>query len=94
VVSGQQEIVGGTSAVAPLWAGLAALINEKATTPIGFFLPMLYAATGLTNDVTTGNNKPTGSDVGYNAGPGWDACTGLGSPNGQALFDALTAAVS
>jgi kumamolisin len=91
VVSGKAEVVGGTSAVAPLWAGLAALINEKAATPIGFFLPNLYAATKLTNDITTGDNKPTGSDIGYSAGPGWDACTGLGSPNGQALFDALTA---
>jgi kumamolisin len=93
VVNGQQEIVGGTSAVAPLWAGLAALINQKARAPIGFFLPRLYAATALTNDVTVGNNKPTGSDVGYKAGPGWDACTGLGSPNGEALFNALTAPV-
>jgi kumamolisin len=91
VVSGKAEVVGGTSAVAPLWAGLAALINEKAATPIGFFLPALYAADKLTNDVTTGDNKPTGSDIGYSAGPGWDACTGLGSPDGQALFDALTA---
>jgi kumamolisin len=91
VVSGQSQVVGGTSAVAPLWAGLAALVNEKAVAPIGFFLPKLYAASGLTNGVTVGNNKPAGSDVGYVAGPGWDACTGLGSPNGQALFDALTA---
>jgi kumamolisin len=93
VVNGQSQVVGGTSAVAPLWAGLAALINEKAAAPIGFFLPKLYAATGLTNDVTVGNNKPTGSDAGYPAGPGWDACTGLGSPNGQALFEALTGPV-
>jgi kumamolisin len=91
VVGGQQQVVGGTSAVAPLWAGLAALVNEKAVAPIGFFLPKLYAAAGLTNDVTVGNNKPAGADVGYNAGPGWDPCTGLGSPNGQTLFEALTA---
>jgi kumamolisin len=93
-VNGQQEIVGGTSAVAPLWAGLAALINEKAATPIGFFLPTLYAAKALTNDVTNGNNKPTGSDIGYNAAPGWDPCTGLGTPNGQALLTALSTPVS
>jgi len=92
VVGGKTEVVGGTSAVAPLWAGLTALINERAAKPVGFFLPTLYAATGLTNDITMGNNKPTGSDVGYNAGPGWDACTGLGSPDGEALFTALTAA--
>jgi kumamolisin len=91
VVNGKQEIVGGTSAVAPLWAGLAALINEAAGKPIGFFLPKLYAAKNVTNDVTTGNNKPTGSTVGYNAGPGWDACSGLGSPNGEALLTLFTA---
>jgi kumamolisin len=90
VVGGKKEVVGGTSAVAPLWAGLAALINEKAATPIGFFLPKLYAATGLTNDVTTGNNNPTDSSIGYAAGPGWDACTGLGTPNGTALFNFFT----
>ena len=86
VVNGKKEIVGGTSAVAPLWAGLTALINQAAGKPIGFFLPTLYAAKNVTNDITTGNNKPAGSNVGYNAGPGWDACTGLGSPNGQALL--------
>jgi kumamolisin len=91
VVTGQQQVVGGTSAVAPLWAGLAALINEKAAAPIGFFLPALYAASGLTNDVTAGDNKPTGSDIGYDAATGWDPCTGLGTPNGQALFTAFTA---
>jgi kumamolisin len=91
VVEGKSEVVGGTSAVAPLWAGLTALINERGAKPVGFFLPSLYAATGLTNDITVGNNKPTGSDVGYSAGPGWDACTGLGSPDGDALFNEFIA---
>jgi len=40
--------------------------------------------------VTTGNNNPTGSTIGYAAGPGWDACTGLGTPNGTALFNFFT----
>jgi len=91
VVNGKKEIVGGTSAVAPLWAGLAALINEAAAKPIGFFLPTLYAAKNVTNDIISGNNKPTGSNIGYDAAPGWDACTGLGSPNGQALLALFTA---
>jgi kumamolisin len=90
VVNGQTEVVGGTSAVAPLWAGLAALINEGATTPIGFFLPSLYAKPTLLRQITQGNNIPSGSSIGYQAGPGWNACTGLGVPNGQSLFVALT----
>ena len=90
VVNGQTEVVGGTSAVAPLWAGLAALINQGATTPIGFFPPFLYANPTLLRQVTQGNNIPSGSSTGYQAGPGWNACTGLGVPKGQALFVALT----
>jgi len=90
VVNGQTEVVGGTSAVAPLWAGLAALINQGAATPIGFFLPFLYAHPTLLRQITQGNNIPSGSTVGYQSGPGWNACTGLGVPNGQALFVALT----
>jgi len=90
VVSGQTQVFGGTSAVAPLWAGLTALINEGAATPIGFFLPFLYANSTLLRQITQGDNNPSGSDVGYSAGPGWNACTGLGVPNGASLFVALT----
>lgn len=94
VVNGQTEVVGGTSAVAPLWAGLTALVNQKAThaggKPVGFFLPTLYKASGAVREITSGTNKPTGSKLGYAAGPGWNACTGLGVPNGAALLAALT----
>ena len=89
VVNGQTEVVGGTSAVAPLWAGLTALINEGASTPVGFFLPFLYANPTLLRQITDGDNNPQGSDVGYSAGPGWNACTGLGVPDGKSLFAAL-----
>ena len=89
VVNGQTEVVGGTSAVAPLWAGLAALINEGATTPVGFFLPFLYGNPTLLRQITQGSNIPSGSSIGYQAGPGWNACTGLGVPNGESLFVAL-----
>jgi kumamolisin len=92
IVGGASKVIGGTSAVAPLWAGLAALINEKAATPVGFFAARLYAEPGLLRPITEGNNKPKGSDVGYDAGPGWNACTGLGVPRGTAIFDRLTAA--
>ena len=90
VVNGQSQVFGGTSAVAPLWAGLAALINEGAATPVGFFLPFLYANPTLLRQITRGDNIPSGSTIGYSAGPGWNACTGLGVPNGESLFVALT----
>ncbi|MGI4861763.1 MAG: S53 family peptidase [Janthinobacterium lividum] len=79
VVHGQQQVVGGTSAVAPLWAGLIARINGGRSAPLGYLNPRLYAQPGLCRDVTQGNN---GS---FYAAPGWDACTGLGSPNGVKL---------
>ena len=91
VVSGQTQVVGGTSAVAPLWAGLTALVNQSAARPVGFFLPTLYAAASGVREITVGNNRPSGSNLGYDAGPGWNACTGLGVPDGQALLTALTA---
>jgi kumamolisin len=90
VVNGRTEVVGGTSAVAPLWAGLTALINEGAIKPVGFFLPFLYANPTLLRPITQGSNIPSGSSIGYRAGPGWNACTGLGVPNGQSLYVALT----
>jgi kumamolisin len=86
-VDGQQTVFGGTSAVAPLWAGLTALINQKMGKPLGFANPALYAlppASGAFVDITQGNNN------GFNAGPGWDACTGLGRPNGAKLLAALS----
>jgi kumamolisin len=90
VVNGQTQVVGGTSAVAPLWAGLTALINEGASTPVGFFLAFLYTNPTLLRQITTGDNIPSGSSIGYAAGPGWNACTGLGVPNGESLYVALT----
>lgn len=90
-VDGQQSIIGGTSAVAPLWAGLIALINEQLGKPVGYVNPALYAKAGsgkLFHDIISGNNGA------YSAGPGWDACTGLGSPDGQAILTALSAPVA
>ncbi len=95
VIDGKKEVVGGTSGVAPLWAGLTALINQKASVPVGFLPEFLYpqakAGKKLTIEITEGNNKPSNSTIGYNAGPTWNACTGLGRPDGKALFAALTA---
>jgi kumamolisin len=78
-VDGQDTVIGGTSAVAPLWAGLIANLNATLTKPIGFANPLLYSHASDLNDVTQGNN---GS---FAASAGWDACTGLGSPNGAKL---------
>ncbi len=95
VIDGKKEVVGGTSGVAPLWAGLTALINQKATVPVGFLPDFLYSQVEvgkkLTIEITQGNNNPPNSTIGYNAGPTWNACTGLGRPDGKALFAALTA---
>jgi kumamolisin len=91
-VDGQQTTIGGTSAVAPLWAALIALLNEQLGTPVGYLNPILYTLTPALralNDITTGENA-VGETPGYTAGPGWDACTGFGSPNGQALMQALS----
>jgi kumamolisin len=85
-VDGKNLVIGGTSAVAPLWAGLIALMNQKLGHPVGYLNPLIYgslAGHGLFNDVVSGNN---GS---YSAGPGWDACTGWGSPIGAKLLQAL-----
>jgi kumamolisin len=85
VVDGQQTVIGGTSAVAPLWGGLLALINQSLGANVGYINPLLYSAKvePTFHDITSGSNGD------YSAGPGWDACTGLGSPNGAALMTAL-----
>jgi kumamolisin len=87
VVAGSVETIGGTSAVAPLWAGLFALLNESRSKPIGAPHATLYAHATAFRDVTEGDNIENG--YGYSAGPGWDACTGLGTPDGAALAKAF-----
>jgi len=97
-LNGVMTTIGGTSAVAPLMAGLIARINEATTKQfgktVGFINPLIYAshAQGVFRDITDGNNDITGSLHGmYKAGPGWDACSGLGVPNGAALQNLLAA---
>jgi kumamolisin len=86
-VDGKDMIIGGTSAVAPLWAGLIAVANAQNGKPAGFIQPAIYAAKGKAafNDITSGTNY-TGTPVGFKAGAGWDACTGLGTPIGTKLI--------
>jgi kumamolisin len=85
-VDGQEFVIGGTSAVAPLWAGLIALINQKLGHPVGFLNPLIYgslAGKGSFQDIKSGNNGV------YSAKTGWDACTGWGTPNGTKLLNTL-----
>ena len=87
--------MGGTSAVAPLWAGLIALINQKLAAagkpPVGFLNPLLYGPlAGDLRDIVTDNNDIDGDLGNYSAKVGWDPCTGLGSPNGAKLLNDLT----
>jgi kumamolisin len=89
LVDGQHAVVGGTSAVSPLWAALLARIAQGAGHGMGLVHTRLYqnvqagtAQPGF-HDITSGDNGA------YQAAPGWDACTGLGTPDGQALLEAL-----
>jgi kumamolisin len=88
-VDGKDVVIGGTSAVSPLWAALVARIVQSTGRPLGLLQPALYdsiaagqVAAGF-RDITSGDNGA------YQAGPGWDACTGLGVPDGTALLAAL-----
>src|ERR1017187_5926298 len=92
VLHGKTIVVGGTSAVAPLWAALLARINQKLGKPVGYFNPLLYSKLGTSgafNDIVKGNNDTTGHVGGYAAGKGWDCASGWGSPNGAPLLKAL-----
>ena len=86
---GQAQVVGGTSAVAPLWAALVSRLAEATGQQFGLIQPTLYAG------VTPGASGPgfrgiiSGNNGVYAAGPGWDACSGLGSPDGTVLLTRL-----
>jgi kumamolisin len=85
-VDGNSCVIGGTSAAAPLWAGLIALCNRQLGKNLGWLHPVLYgtvAQSKVLNDIVTGTNGA------YDARPGWDCCTGLGTPNGQAFLTLL-----
>ena len=86
VFDGAMHVVGGTSAVSPLYAALFARINQSLGKNVGYITPFLYAKGAESNafrDITEGNNGA------YPAGAGWDACTGWGSPDGTKLRDLL-----
>ncbi|KAG0236470.1 hypothetical protein BGW42_003376 [Actinomortierella wolfii] len=82
--NGKRISVDGTSASAPIFASIVALINDKLLAqgkkPLGFLNPYIYSKPGLFNDITTGSN-PSCNSTGFSAKTGWDPVTGLGSPN-------------
>jgi kumamolisin len=82
-IDGTDTVIGGTSAVAPLWAGLIARVNQTNGTPAGYLNPMLYSKPQALRDIISGDNGD------FLAAKGWDACTGLGTPNGPALPGAI-----
>jgi kumamolisin len=91
-VDGSNYIVGGTSAVAPLWAGVTAVLNQRLGRNLGFLNPTIYP---LFNNHLNDSVKPfhdiiTGNNSGYSAKVGWDNCTGCGSPNVQRLYELLS----
>lgn len=97
--NGSSTTVGGTSCAAPLWAGLAALINQQAAANgislVGFMNPAIYALGKGANyntvfhDITTGNNFDSSSPSLFSAVSGFDLCTGWGTPKAGALINAL-----
>jgi subtilase family serine protease len=99
---GAWSLAGGTSASAPLWAGVIAIANQMAGHPLGFINPGLYKLAQSSNytqdfhDIIIGNNSVNYKGVivpGYPAVPGWDPATGLGTPNAEKLLPDLIAAM-
>ncbi|MEA5457188.1 S53 family peptidase [Sinomonas sp. JGH33] len=94
-VNGRSAVVGGTSAVAPLWSGLAARLRELSGGTLRLDNAWLYARpSSAFRDIASGTNAIAAADSqpgtkGYTAGQGWDACTGLGAPNGAGLAAAV-----
>jgi len=97
--NGQSEFIKGTSAAAPLWAGLTSLMNQRAAAvghgSVGFINPAVYSLCKGTNyhsyfhDITTGNNTDSTGTNSFPAVVGFDLCTGWGTPAGQNLINAL-----
>jgi kumamolisin len=91
IVGGTELVASGTSAVAPLWGAFVALINAERAAAFGFINSRLYQTPDLLKVIKSGDNIDAVSGLGYRAGPGWSACTGLGSPKGAAILAALSA---
>jgi kumamolisin len=91
LVDGQRTIIGGTSAVAPLSAALTARLAQALANHLGLLQQPLYAGVQPGRPVADMRDITTGNNGAYSAGPGWDACSGLGVPIGSAVLAALSA---
>ncbi len=89
-VHGGDHTIGGTSAVAPLWAGLIAILNQKLGYRLGFVNDKLYAMGSQGFHAIVHGNNDVANLHAYSAGPGWNACTGLGSPDALKILSGLT----
>jgi kumamolisin len=90
LVDGKAAVYGGTSAVAPLWAGLICRLAQAAGSRFGLLQPRLYATATPGAAVSGFRDIATGNNGAYTASPGWDACTGLGVPDGTVLLAQLS----
>jgi len=91
LIDGQRTVIGGTSAVAPLWAALIARFAQSLGRSFGLIQQQLYAGVQPGKPMTGMRDIISGTNGAYSAGPGWDACTGLGVPDGAALLTSLSA---
>jgi kumamolisin len=93
IQNGADVGIGGTSLSSPIWAGIAAIVNQARVsiggTTLGLLGPSIYPLAVSTptifHDITSGNNGA------YNAVVGYDLCTGLGSPNINNFISPLAA---
>jgi len=94
IVGGQQQPIGGTSAVAPLWAGLIARLAQATGKKLGLLQPLIYPGATPGVDAAGFHDITQGTNGAYSAGPGWDPASGLGSPDGAALLARLAGPLS
>jgi kumamolisin len=87
IIDGSYYVIGGTSAVSPMWAALAACLTQALGKNVGFLNSSLYALTNWSRDVLYGNNGT------YSARAGYDCCTGMGVPVGVKLLTALQSTI-
>lgn len=93
LIDGRASVIGGTSAVAPLWAGLICRLVQNLGAPLGLMHPKIYAGASADASPRGFRDITEGSNDAYAADAGWDACTGLGVPDGVVLLDVLRAGV-
>jgi kumamolisin len=93
-IDGTDTVVGGTSAVSPLWSALTCRLAQALGRSPGLLQPLLYAGLSAGQVPAGFRDVTSGSNGAYTAGPGWDPCTGLGVPDGEALLATLRGALS